>query len=715
MIVEQQTISARKILLVDDEEDFLWLTGNMLEQAGYRVIQAHDGEEALGLLEKDAPDLVLLDYRMPGRDGLQIAVDVKQRISAVPIIMLTGYAEVESAVEAMKTGIYDYVTKPIDVDDFLSTIKHCLEKQELIEEVVRLRKALEEFKRLITTISTRFINLSSEEIDRGINEALQEIGEFTDVDRSYVFMFLENRTKAGSTYEWCAEGVKPQCQNLKEILIDDELSWFAKRLKNFEVVHLPSVSDLPPEASDVKKYFHRQDVQSLLAIPMTYGGSLVGFLGFDSVRVNKEWTENIITLLRAVGEIFTNALERKHVDEALRESEYYLKGAQAIAHLGHWKLDPETKEVSGSDELFRIFGLTREEATLDAFADVVHPDDREYDLYHIRRGMELGEPWDIEHRLVLKDGTEKTIHAKGKAITDETGKVIELIGTVLDITERKLEEEEKKKFLIQLQQTQRFEFLGKLAGGIAHEFNNALMAVIGNIQLLEMSLSDEKTDSKTDSKTLRKYCKATKTSTCRMATLTKKLLAYARGGKYLPKTISLSDFVRDVLPALQHTLSPDIRLDVDLPGHISYVKADSSQMQMVLSALLSNSDEAIEGEGRIRICTRNENLDEEFTERHPPLEPGLYVSLTVEDDGKGMDEETKNGVFEPFFTTKFQGRGMGMAAAYGIVDNHDGYISVDSELGKGTKVVIYLPANKGEVRKAKRVVGGSFDDRKPYI
>jgi len=202
----------------------------------------------------------------------------------------------------------------------------------------------------------------------------------------------------------------------------------------------------------------------------------------------------VSTLEQRIRELEQSVAESKRTEEALRESEYYLKGAQAIAHLGHWKLDPETEEVSGSDELFRIFGLTREEATLDAFADVVHPDDREYDLSHIGRGMEFGEPWDIEHRLVLKDGTEKTIHAKGKAITDETGKVIELIGTVLDITERKLEEEEKEKFLIQLQQAQRFEFLGKLAGGIAHEFNNALMAVIGNIQLLEMSLSGSKTD-----------------------------------------------------------------------------------------------------------------------------------------------------------------------------------------------------------------------------
>lgn len=129
MTVDQQITSAGKILLVDDDEDFLWATDTMLQKAGYSVIQAKDGEEVLRLLEKDIPDLILMDYRLPNRNGLEVAADVKQRIPTVPIIMLTGYAEVEAAVNAMRMGVYDYVTKPIDIDDLLFTIKRCLEKQ----------------------------------------------------------------------------------------------------------------------------------------------------------------------------------------------------------------------------------------------------------------------------------------------------------------------------------------------------------------------------------------------------------------------------------------------------------------------------------------------------------------------------------------------------------------------------------------------------------
>ncbi len=133
--------------------------------------------------------------------------------------------------------------------------------------------------------------------------------------------------------------------------------------------------------------------------------------------------------------------ERKRAEQALQESEYYLKEAQAIAHIGHWILNPETGEVTGSDEFFRIFGLNREEATLDAFAEVVHPEDREYDLSHIRRGIEQAQGWNIEHRLVCRDGTEKTVQAIGEAITDDAGNTVLLMGIVQDITERKRAEE----------------------------------------------------------------------------------------------------------------------------------------------------------------------------------------------------------------------------------------------------------------------------------
>ncbi len=141
--------------------------------------------------------------------------------------------------------------------------------------------------------------------------------------------------------------------------------------------------------------------------------------------------------------------EQKQIQMELHESESLLKNAQELAHISHWKLDPSTMEVSGSDELFKIFGLTHDEATLEQFAEVVHPDDREMDLYHIRRGMEKGESWDIEHRVISKDGTEKWVHALGEAIKDDDGKIIMLMGTVQDITERrKIMEELRIKDLV---------------------------------------------------------------------------------------------------------------------------------------------------------------------------------------------------------------------------------------------------------------------------
>jgi len=135
-------LSERKILLVDDEPDFLWLTRNMLEETGYSVIEALDGKSALRLFEKETPIVVLLDYLLPGRDGLQIAVEMKDRVPSVPIVMITGYGEVKIAVKAMKAGIYDYVTKPVDKDDLLFTIERAVEKQTLVEEVERLRNTL---------------------------------------------------------------------------------------------------------------------------------------------------------------------------------------------------------------------------------------------------------------------------------------------------------------------------------------------------------------------------------------------------------------------------------------------------------------------------------------------------------------------------------------------------------------------------------------------
>jgi len=250
---------------------------------------------------------------------------------------------------------------------------------------------------------------------------------------------------------------------------------------------------------------------------------------------------------------------------------------------------------------------------------------------------------------------------------------------IQDITRRKMAEEEKKEL-----QVQRMESIYTLAGGIAHDFNNTLSGITGNIELLKMGLPDMAS--------IDRYVEAMSNAAQRMVHLTDQLLAYARGGRYWPTNISLSEFVGETLPMIQQKIAPAICIKTNFAGDIFNVEADMTQMHMVLSAVVINAAEAIEGQGQIIIRTSNKEIDEGVAKYNPGLKPGRYSCLTVQDDGKGMDAETKRKIFEPFFTRKFQGRGLGMAAVYGIVKNHGGWISVESQLGKGTVVRIYLPA-----------------------
>ena len=240
-------------------------------------------------------------------------------------------------------------------------------------------------------------------------------------------------------------------------------------------------------------------------------------------------------------------------------------------------------------------------------------------------------------------------------------------------------------------QSRKMEALSVLAGGIAHRFNNALSAITGNAELIELELTGN------DKSKL--YVTRMKESAHQMAHLTNQLLAYARGGKFNPEIISPTDFLKDTIPLIKETADLEIAIETDLPADILSMEADKAQMHMVLSAIITNSNDAMEDMGRIMIAVRNVTIDEEFVKDCPALKPGPYVSITFEDDGIGMDQETKDRIFEPFFTTHFMVRGLDMAAVYGIIRNHDGWITVDSELGKGTRVVIYLPAVEGKAKE----------------
>jgi signal transduction histidine kinase len=235
----------------------------------------------------------------------------------------------------------------------------------------------------------------------------------------------------------------------------------------------------------------------------------------------------------------------------------------------------------------------------------------------------------------------------------------------------------------QLQQAKKMDAISTLAGGIAHQFNNILSGITGNTELLQIEYAGDKK--------IKEFSERLFGLTRRMTSLTSQLLAYARGGKYQERQLSLSELVEETFPLIRHSMNRSVKVVMNLEKDIPIIKADATQLQMVFSAVMSNASEASEKSGSIRVAVQKKDVDDKYAIQHTGLKVGQYVLLTVEDDGKGLDRESKERIFEPFYSTKLQGRGLGMAASYGIIINHGGWIEIDSEPGKGTVVSIYLP------------------------
>ncbi len=273
-------------------------------------------------------------------------------------------------------------------------------------------------------------------------------------------------------------------------------------------------------------------------------------------------------------------------------------------------------------------------------------------------------------------------------IRNGEGRIRAALEMVIPITERKEAEASQRRMGEKLEEARKTEAIATLAGGIAHQFNNALAVIAGNVELLEYDYPEDARIST--------YSKPITGASKKMAQLTSQLLAYANGGKYKDMPSDLAEVVETTIGFIQHTFPKQTTLEMKLSPQLPQVRIDTTQIQMVVTSIVSNAMEAFEGGGRIRVTCEAVLVSTADRDQFHNIPPGRYVALTTADNGVGMDDETLKRIFEPFFTTKFEGRGLGMAAVYGIIRNHNGYIFVSSRPEEGTEVTIYLPA-LGEV------------------
>ena len=353
--------------------------------------------------------------------------------------------------------------------------------------------------------------------------------------------------------------------------------------------------------------------------------------------------------------------------------------------------DIETQRFQfANPAICRFLGYSEEEL-LSLAIPAIHPEEKLSDVLSGLAGQISGEnPLSPDVPCLRRDGA--VVYADVNAVFIEIAGRRCLAGFFRDITDRKRAEEESDQLGKQLLQAQKMESIGRLAGGVAHDYNNMLNVIMG---YTEMAMETVDRDLPLYNELSEVLAAARRSSD-----ITRQLLAFARKQTILPVVLDLNDAVAGMLKMLQRLIGEDINLSWHPKTGLWLVKIDPAQVDQILANLCVNARDAIRDVGRITIATDNVTLDEDYCLSHPACSPGDYVVLTVGDTGCGMDQETLERIFEPFFTTKEigKGTGLGMSTVYGIVKQNGGLISIDSEPGKGTAITIYLPRYLSEAK-----------------
>jgi two-component system, cell cycle sensor histidine kinase and response regulator CckA len=412
--------------------------------------------------------------------------------------------------------------------------------------------------------------------------------------------------------------------------------------------------------------------------------STPGILG--ALRANGEQfpIEATISQVQVAGQklytvILRDITERKRAEETLLQSEARFRSIYEQAAVGIEQVALDGRLLMVNAALCRMLGYEESELLGKNTAEITHPDDhvRELELF---RAMQCGQhcSYEIEKRYLHRDHSAVWVHVTSSTVNSAAGAPQYRISVIQNVTERKRAEE-------QLKQSQKMEAIGRLAGGVAHDFNTLLNVMLGYSDLLLTELPE--------GDVRRERVMQIKNSGETGAMLTRQLLAFSRKQAIAEVVLDLGEAVCKMTPIFGRLLRDDIELKVKHTGEVCPVKVDPGQIQQVVLNLVANAADAMPEGGCLEIDVSAVEVDESYVQPQPLLKPGCYAMLTISDTGTGMDSATVSHIFEPFFTTKEAGRGtgLGLATVYGIVKRNGGDIWVYSEPGAGTVFKLLLP------------------------
>lgn len=644
-----------QVLVVEDSEDDLELLVLELRRGGWKP--TYERVETPGALREALArrrwDIVLSDYAMPAFTGLDAFRIVRDAGLDLPFVLVSGTVGEERAVEAVKTGIHDYLLK-----GQLTRLSASIER-ELREAVSRRRHAIQSavthvLATLRTTAEVTGPLLTAIGVPMGWAEAELWL---TGDDGGLVRVAT-----------WSPDGSDP-----------------TPLTENAGLVERVLASGGPEEAA-------APGCAATLGLPIEHGGVPIGAVTGRPGPKTPPAGPLLETLL-GVGSQIGECVARQRAEGQLQESEQRYRSLVGSLSVGVVLVDAGLVVRAMNPAAERILGLSAADLVgraplpdpaCDADGAPLRPED-----LPARRILLTGRPVaDVVLGFDGPDGARRWVSMNAEPLASPgataPGRVVV---SFTDVTLKRLLEE-------QLRQAQKMEALGRLAGGVAHDFNNILTTILGFSELLLASLPS----GSPMAEDLSEIHKAGE----RAAALTRQLLSFSRRQAIEPMLLDLNDLTTDLERMLRRLVLGSVEMRLGLEPDLGLVRADRGQLEQVVMNLVVNASDAMPAGGTLTIRSGNVDLEEAWELQHLDLVPGRYVKLSVADTGTGMPPEVLSHVFEPFFTTKGPGKGtgLGLATVYGIVKQSGGLITVESEFGRGTKFTVYLP----------RVAEGSRDE-----
>jgi len=647
----------QRILLVEDSDVQALELRLALENAGYEVSRAASAEEALEILNHGIPDLIIADLELPNMDGRELTRTLRQnqRTRAVPVLMVTSASAREDERAGLESGADAYVQKSRDLQPLLMRAAALMRsaRQEASAEGADFRRA-----RVVVLDSSVTQRLNLQQVLSNDFE-MHASGDLDEVVRSL------------------SAGEAPDCVivNLLDVRIDGVAA--CERLSH---------------ARDQDQGASHGCLVVGVGGRAVADGDLVraAFLaGADDVVGSIADTELLRLRLRSLlrRQAMQREVRRLELERASAHatSEHFRMLVEGVLDYAIFMLDADGRVTTWNAGAERIKGYGADEIVGAHFSRFYTDEQRagREPERALRMARDEGR-YEVEDRRVRKDGSTFWAHVVIDPIRSPSGELVGYAKITRDITERREAAEQLQEARVALMQAQKMEAIGQLTGGIAHDFNNMLAGIIGGLSLLERRIKAKRYDETKD------LIDAALTSANRAASLTSRLLAFGRRQSLDIQANDVNAIVTSMRMLVERTLSENITFETAFQAAEAWAMTDASQLESAILNLVINARDAMPEGGHLRVETGAARLGKGAG---GDCAPGEYITVTVRDSGHGMSEEVLAKIFDPFFTTKpiGQGTGLGLSMVYGFIRQAGGQVVVESEVGKGTAVTMWLP------------------------